>query len=506
MLKVGDILEDKYEIESFLGRGGMGVVYRARHLGLGAPRAIKIMHRELAENEDYLERFRNEAKLAEELRHPNVVTLYDLSPLPDGTPYIVWEYVEGETLSQAFRRGVRFTPEESVELVAQVASGLAAAHERHIIHRDISPDNLMLTSDSQGGRSLKVLDFGMAKFVGSITEPGSGATATGVFLGKMGYSSPEQVGLFEDEDPLDEKSDVFSLAVVAYRMLAGRLPFRTTNVQTFLYDLTTAPEEEVRVRFTKDLDPRFRGAFARALRRDRQHRTPSTLELSRELSRALGDEMRPASIVTSIRTEERSSTRRRLFGWAMVASLLLAVALLPRLMSPRTTGPSETGPERREENTKLPDPVHTVSSPARNQTATLPRPGEGPAATSAEPTLTNVPKEKPSPTPPPPRPLSLVVPEAVPTSDPLPERNPPEAPTVPAKDVSYGSISITSEVWVEVQLDDGAPEQTPVFLRRVPAGPHSLRVRRRGEPERLLTITVQGGETTALRLDPTWEP
>lgn len=505
MLKVGDILEDKYEIESFLGRGGMGVVYRARHLGLDAPRAIKVMHRELAENEDYLERFRNEAKLAEELRHPNVVTLYDLSPLPDGTPYIVWEYVEGETLSQAFHRGVHFTAGETVELMAQVAAGLAAAHERNIIHRDISPDNLMLTRDPQGERSLKVLDFGMARLVGSITEPDSGATATGVFLGKMGYSSPEQVGLFEDEDPLDAKSDVFSLAVVAYRMLTGRLPFRTTNVQTFLFDLTTAPEDAVRERFTRELDPRFRDAFARALRRDRRHRTPSTLELSRDLTRALRNETRPSNAATEVRREP-SSPRRRLLGWATVTTFVVLVGGLSALISERAERTSPTEPEPRIQGHAVPLAAPASPLPARAETTLPPPNAEGPATESAAPTRENLLMEAPASAPPSLPPSSSVdeAPSLVPSKESASVESPDPSTSTP--EVRYGSISITSEVWVEVQLDDGALEQTPVFLRRIPAGTHSLRIRRRGEPERLLTITVQEGETTAVRLDESGEP
>lgn len=283
-LTVDQVLDGKYQIESVLGRGGSGVVYRARHLALGTPRAIKVLHRELAENEDIVRRFRNEARLAEELRHPNLVRLYDLSFLADGSFYIVWELVEGETLASLLRKGALFSPDEVAHLIGQVADGMEAAHRRQILHRDISPDNLMICRDPQGGRTVKVLDFGLAKVVGNVTE--GGYTTAGVYLGKIGYSSPEQVGLLDEREHLDPRTDVFSLAVVAYRMLVGKLPFRTPNIQTFLFDLTTAPEEQVRERFERPLPGPWRKALSRALRRNRNARTPSMGELKKDIEEA----------------------------------------------------------------------------------------------------------------------------------------------------------------------------------------------------------------------------
>ena len=120
-LASGQVLDGKYKIDATLGKGGMGMVYRAQHLGLNAYRAIKVMHNKFAEDEDFLRRFRNEAQLAEGLRHPNLCTLYDLSRLPDGSWYIVWEYVEGETLANMLQRGASFTLAQVTEMVAQVA-------------------------------------------------------------------------------------------------------------------------------------------------------------------------------------------------------------------------------------------------------------------------------------------------------------------------------------------------------------------------------------------------
>ncbi len=157
ILAKGDVIDGKYRIEALIGRGGMGAVYRARHLRLDALRAIKLMRTELADDDEFVQRFHNEARLVESLRHANVVALYDYAMLDDGTKYIVWEYVEGETIGKHLLSGRRFTPEQTLDLVRQIANGLAAAHDQGILHRDVSPDNIMICSDGQA----KVLDLGL---------------------------------------------------------------------------------------------------------------------------------------------------------------------------------------------------------------------------------------------------------------------------------------------------------------------------------------------------------
>jgi eukaryotic-like serine/threonine-protein kinase len=511
MLLLGDVLDGKYVIESALGRGATGVVYRARHQGLNAYRAIKVMHLELTENADFLARFHNEAKLAEELRHPNIVSLYDLCPLPDGTPYIVWEYVEGETLAHALGGGAVFTPVEVVDLVGGVARGLSAAHERKIVHRDISPDNLMLTRDPQGLRRLKVLDFGMAKLVGAWTEPGSGSSGLGVFLGKIGYSSPEQAGLVDDAEALDGRSDVFSLAVVAYRMLTGKLPFRTSSIHSFLYDLTTAPEEQVRARFERELPPGFRTALARALRRDRSERTASMEELKEDLERALSMEGSPSGTLAPRRT----SRARLLIPLALGAGVLVALFLPVGKTGPRQGQGPGPGPTLDRPPVAARTTAPLVAQPRRAPTSAEAPPVEDPApnTTVARPASARSHPPVPSrsgrdvstrPTTPIPT-LDLGV---EPEPEPLPLPGQVVNVSVPASTPrAYGSLSVTSEAWVRVRLDDGPPAETPILLRGIPAGAHVLRVTRGsgsgdgGGPERILDVVVREGETTAVHLD-----
>ncbi len=486
-LRIGDVVDDKYEVEALVGRGGMGVVYRARHIQLNVPRAIKVMHRELAENEDFLARFRNEAKLAEELRHPNLVTLYDLSPLPDGTPYIVWEYVEGDTLSSLLNRGVVFAPWEVAELVGQVADGLAAAHRRQILHRDVSPDNLMVTRDAEGERRLKVLDFGMAKVAGTISHRDSPYPTMGVFLGKIGYSSPEQVGILEDDEKLDGRTDVFSLAVVAYRMLTGRLPFRTATIQGFLYDLTTAPESEVRERFERDLAAAWRPVFSRALLRDRKLRTPKMEELKRDIEEAALKCRPPARASGVLPAAARKRVGARLAFWGGLALSISLVSLWISKLRTLDTPPSLESTE----SAPAPELPAAPPPPAPNE----PETGRRPDVESSPPAPSKAaPIESP--------PLSMepphIEPQPVVTLDAgLP------ALAEPRVDV-LGSLSVTSDIWAEVRLDEGPPEQTPILFRRVPVGRHRLLARRPGFEDKTLEVDIREGETATvhLRLDP----
>ena len=199
----------------------MGRVYRALHVDLDAPRAIKVLRSELAKDAAFVARFEAEARLAEGLRHPNLVTVHDLGRLGDGTPYIVSELVEGQTLSELFRQGLTFTPEETCDWLCQLADGLSLAHRRGIVHRDIAPDNIMVTGRGSEEVTVRLLDFGIAKRPLAKSGPDTGSS---IFLGKLGYAAPEQMGALPEGDPLDARTDVFSLTVVAYQMLTGKLP------------------------------------------------------------------------------------------------------------------------------------------------------------------------------------------------------------------------------------------------------------------------------------------
>ena len=216
-----------YEVLSTLGTGGMAEVYRARDTRLGRDIALKVVNEALAADPELVRRFEQEARLAGSLNHPNLVAVYDVG-LHEGAPYFVTELLKGESLRQRLSRG-RLPVDTALDWGAQLAEGLAAAHARGIVHRDVKPDNVFVTSDGH----VKLLDFGIAKLVeesrpagphGLLEDtvtPAGGETRTGAILGTPAYMSPEQV----QGEAVDARTDIFSLGTVLYEMLSGRRPF-----------------------------------------------------------------------------------------------------------------------------------------------------------------------------------------------------------------------------------------------------------------------------------------
>jgi serine/threonine-protein kinase len=281
---VGTTVDGKYQITGRIGAGGMGTVYRAVHVSLGAPRALKVMRRELAGDPDLAERFRAEARLAEGLRHPSLVALYDFGQIADRGWYIVSEFVEGATLAVLLkRRGGLFSSADVARLVGQVADGLALAHRRGVVHRDISPDNIMLAASDGDEVVAKLLDFGIAK---DTLAPAAGATGVGWNMGKVGFSSPEQMGLLREGERIDHRADVFSLAAVAYVMLTGRLPWRRDGVQAYTHDLLLRPEGELQDEVRAHAPKPWHELFVAALARSRDDRLPGMAALQEGLARA----------------------------------------------------------------------------------------------------------------------------------------------------------------------------------------------------------------------------
>ena len=212
---VGMCLNDRYRLEAQIGSGGMSTVYRAFDTTLERQVAVKLMHREIASDSDQLERFRREARSVAQLSHPHIVGVIDAGE-EDGRPYIVLEYVEGETLKERIRRMGRLPIDEAIAYAIEIARALGAAHARAIVHRDIKPQNVLV--DEEG--SAKVTDFGIAR---SLEE--EGLTADGRVLGTTDYVSPEQA-LGHN---VNGQSDIYSLGVVLYEMLTGEVPFRGEN-------------------------------------------------------------------------------------------------------------------------------------------------------------------------------------------------------------------------------------------------------------------------------------
>lgn len=232
-MDVPKLIAGRFRIEREIGTGGMGTVYRATHLGLERPVAVKIIKQEFAGDRDVADRFLREARTMARLRHPHAAMIFDAGNLPDGRHFIVMEFVEGITLSEALLRDGRFSAERAVRIAVQICDVLEEAHQLGIIHRDLKPSNIMLNE-----RGVCVLDFGVAKvLVTPDTTATHATTGSGQIVGTPRYMSPEQcLG-----QRVGARSDLYSLGVVLYEMLAGRPPFVDVLPSAVLVKQATAP-------------------------------------------------------------------------------------------------------------------------------------------------------------------------------------------------------------------------------------------------------------------------
>lgn len=289
---VDQTLDGQYHIESLLGKGGMGAVYRARHILLGDRVAIKVLPPEMRNNAEWLRRFRREGQAARRFRHPNAVTVYDLRTTSDGLIYMVMEYVEGHTLDAELRARGRFTPAEAFEVLEPVMSVLNAAHEMGVVHRDLKPENIMLGRNADGRHSVKLLDLGIAKMrevAGTSTTAATALTMAGQILGTPYYMSPEQWGEVprDGNSEIDGRADIYSLGIVFYELIAARKPFlgeSLADLRRGHVAVTPRPLHE----FVSDVSQEFSRAVSRAMSKDRNDRQETAEELDKELRAALG--------------------------------------------------------------------------------------------------------------------------------------------------------------------------------------------------------------------------
>ncbi|HEX2060384.1 MAG TPA: serine/threonine-protein kinase [Thermoanaerobaculia bacterium] len=227
------LLDGKYQIIDRLGVGGMGEIFKVRHIHLNELRVIKIMRPNVAQDDQGLQRFLQEARTSTMIKHKNLAMLYDFAQLEDGSYYMVWEFIDGTNIQKWIAQTGALPPRLTVEISIQALQGLEHLHSMGLIHRDISPENIMLSQDHHGKLLVKVIDFGIAKQLAE-GDGGQGLTQTGMFLGKLKYASPEQAGFLKEGEHLDPRSDLYSFGIVMYEMLAGRAPFQATNPHGYI--------------------------------------------------------------------------------------------------------------------------------------------------------------------------------------------------------------------------------------------------------------------------------
>lgn len=271
----------EYDILEVIGKGGMGAVYRARHVLLDEERAIKVIHSRFAGETEAADRFIREAKILTRLRHPNLVQLHEFGTLGEDTFFMVLELIRGESVLERIRRLTKIPIEESIKIIREAALGLSSAHQKGIIHRDLSPDNLLIVRAETKEEITKVIDFGIAK---PVLEKTAQQTMANIFLGKLEYCSPEQCGLLTEGEMIDHRSDIYSLAITFYYMLAGKLPFYSATPQGYLFKHVNENPQPPSTHFAPGEFPEILDrVLLKALSKKREDRQASMEELVRDL-------------------------------------------------------------------------------------------------------------------------------------------------------------------------------------------------------------------------------
>jgi len=278
------LIDAKYQILERLGLGGMGEIFKVRHIHLNEQRVIKIMRANIASDDQSLQRFLQEARTSTMIKHRNLAMLYDFSTLDDGSYYMVWEFIEGTNIQKWIAQNGAMPQRLALEIAIQTLHGLEHLHQMGLIHRDISPENIMLSQDRQGKLLVKVIDFGIAKQLGEGGESGQGLTQTGMFLGKLKYASPEQAGFIKEGETLDARSDLYSFSNVFYEMLAGRAPFLATNPHGYiLKHATERPLPIIDLNPNVKVHPRLEAVLFRSLEKNRDDRHVTAAHFVEEL-------------------------------------------------------------------------------------------------------------------------------------------------------------------------------------------------------------------------------
>jgi eukaryotic-like serine/threonine-protein kinase len=402
-LTPGQTLDGKYEILEKIGEGGMGEVYKARHVHLDEIRIIKVTKPDaLGEGPDP-RRFQEEARMATLVRHPNVAALYDFSRLPDGSFYMVWEYIAGVTLEEWMLRHGPIPAAQALDIARQVLSGLSEIHAQGIVHRDLSPDNILVREDREGRLLAKIIDLGIAK---RVTAETLSMTGTGLFVGKLKYCSPEQAGALPAGQVVDGRSDLYSFGVVLYEMLAGKPPFESQTPEGYLgQHLNSPPPPLDKARLPARTGSALGAIVLRALEKNRDHRFSSAREFAAALERV--DPAATESLLPTAPAAAKAGGSRALS--IVLVSVLAAAAIAAGLYILKRPGPpvpaSAAVPT-------IPISAAPTAAPTAgpDDVVIAPRIVEQRAPTPAEP----------SPVPPTRAPVTRTVPTRVPTALPAP--------------------------------------------------------------------------------------
>ncbi len=326
---VGSIIQNRYEVEEPIGRGGMSSVYRARDMASGEKVAFKVMHAHLLDNPANVRRFRREAQAANKVRHPHAVKIFDVGVTPNGSPYIIMDYLDGPSLSDVIEKEGKLPVERCLKIFIQACEGMSHVHELGVLHRDLKPSNIVLVKEGDDADYVKVVDFGIAKVLAEEARSTLSKTPTGHALGSPPYMSPEQCrGIV-----VDKRADVYSMGCLMYEALTGRVPLEgETIVETMYKQVHELPKSLTGVEADVRLVERLEKILFRALSKDPNNRQQSMDELKHELE-ALSTNKTSGFKSLALVSREMHEVRRRLFNVLgsskkLVVSLICVVAIV----------------------------------------------------------------------------------------------------------------------------------------------------------------------------------
>jgi eukaryotic-like serine/threonine-protein kinase len=357
---VGQVLADRYRIVKLLGEGGMGQVYEAQHVNINKRFAIKLLRPEIVSNPEAVARFRQEAWSASSIGHDNIIEIDDFATLPNGSVYLAMEYLAGGSLAERMKNDGPIEPAESLDIFCQVARGLAAAHEKAIIHRDMKPENIFL-AQKHGRTLVKILDFGIAKVSGA--EGSHSLTRTGAIFGTPHYMSPEQaLG-----KPLDHRSDIYSVGVIMYEVFTGRVPFEAESFMGILTKhITSEPRRPTEAAPDRQISDDVEHVIMRAMAKEPNDRYPT-----------MGDLMNDLVAVMQVHAPHLLTPSGNQPLIARPPSQQIAVGTGPRKIAATMMAPSGTGQTPVVDGSRKPTPAAGLRKPSQPVAATMMAPGTG---------------------------------------------------------------------------------------------------------------------------------
>jgi eukaryotic-like serine/threonine-protein kinase len=297
---IGQVLGGRYRVTSLLGSGGMGAVYRAEHTELKKTVALKVLNQEMASHREAAMRFEREAMVSAQIQHPNVVSATDSGRLPDGSLYLVLEYISGYSLRELLERETRLEPARALWIGAQIAEALGAAHHQGVVHRDLKPGNVMLLGSDHQPETVKVLDFGLARVAGE-GRSGEPLTRTGSVFGTPEYMSPEQAR----GEIVDHRADLYALGVILYELLSGKQPFVALELVAVLIKHIQEPPPPM----TSDVPEAIARYVMSLLDKDPNRRPSDARQVAKTLRR-----LAPASPLYSMPPPSSALPQRRSVG------------------------------------------------------------------------------------------------------------------------------------------------------------------------------------------------